>query len=114
MKGKERKQTGVARSKFIDRIKSSADFLQDQKENLNLNDIRQSGYKLPRSRSNPRYDHSLERKQPIRIAKDALNNSNEATPSDVTLKNTLKDNVYALTANNTVKLDEYHNFTEDG
>lgn len=115
MQTKERRQTGVARSKFIDRIKSSADFHRDHKENLNLNDIRQSGYKLPRSRSNPRYDHSLERKQPIRIAKDALNNSQEPTPSDVTLQNTLKDNVYALTANNTVKLDGFHNgsFTDD-
>jgi hypothetical protein len=75
MRTKERKQTGVARSKFIDRIKSSGDFHQDYKENLNLNDIRQSGYKLPRSRSNPRYDHSLERKQPIRIARDVLNSS---------------------------------------
>lgn len=115
MKSKERKQTGVARSKFIDRIKSSADFHQHFKENLNLNDIRQSGYKLPRSRSNPRYDHSLERKQPIKIAKDAFNSSHEPTPSDVTLQNTLKDNAYALTANNTVKLGTYHNgsFTED-
>ena len=88
--GKDKKKIGVARSKFIDRIKSSAEFKLDHKENMNLNDIRQSGYKLPRSRSNPRYDHSLERKQPIKITKDALNNSNEPNLSETTLKNTLK------------------------
>ena len=88
--GKDKKQTGVARSKFIDRIKSSADFQLDHKENMNLNDIRQSGYKLTRSKSNPRYDHSLERKQPIKITKDALNSSTEPILSETMLKNTFK------------------------
>jgi hypothetical protein len=56
---KDKKSTGVARSKFIDRIKSESEFDLSRKENMNLNDIRQSSYKLPRSKSNTRYDHSL-------------------------------------------------------
>jgi hypothetical protein len=87
---KDKRQTGVARSKFIDRIKCSDGLEFDHKENMNLNDIRQSGYKLPRSKSNTRYDHSLERKQPIRITKEALSNSSEKNISEMTLKNTFK------------------------
>lgn len=53
----------MARSKFLDRIKGEAG--ESGKENCNLNDIRESSYKLPRSRSF-RKDHSLERKPPLR------------------------------------------------
>lgn len=56
---KDKKPTGVARSKFVDRIKSQSDFQLPQKENLNFNDIRESAYKLPRSKSKTRHDHSL-------------------------------------------------------
>jgi hypothetical protein len=61
MNQREKKSSGVARSKFIDRIKQDR-FDLDHKENINLNDIRESNYKLTRSKSKTRYDHSLERK----------------------------------------------------
>jgi hypothetical protein len=61
MSQRGKKSSGVARSKFIDRIKQDR-FDLDHKENINLNDIRESNYKLPRSKSHTRYDHSLERK----------------------------------------------------
>lgn len=54
----EKKPIGVASSKFFKRIKETS-LIDNHKQNLNLNDIRESGYKLPRSKSNSRYDHSL-------------------------------------------------------
>lgn len=54
----EKKSNGFARSKFFERIKETPQ-IDNHKQNLNLNDIRESGYKLPRSKSSSRYDHSL-------------------------------------------------------
>ena len=64
----------VGRSSFFDRIKTDS-HEPSMKENMNINHIKQSSYKLDRSKSH-RKDHSLERKVPI-ITNRTLENTDE-------------------------------------
>lgn len=81
---KKVKSTGkVGRCSFFDRIKLDAIEAEPMKENININHIRQSSYKLERSKSH-RKGHSLERKVPI-VPSQGENHKEESVLREISL-----------------------------